>query len=344
MDIRQEILRKIQKGGQVRPSEIVEKSGFSRVYVNRFFRGLVADGLIIPLGRTNTVHYVSARPAVVRRARLHIMSSSRRLRNSGLNEDLVLDDIKRSTGIFIGLKATVAAILDYSFMKMLNNAIEHSRSREIRVSIKRQGGLVRFNVDDRGIGAFRNIMRQHGLSSELEAIDFVLKGKQTTDPKSHSGEGIFFTSKAGDVFTLQSGRKKLTVNNLIDDIIISDVKATAGTRVSLTIGEKSDRDLRRIFRKYSDQAYRFTKTRVLMRLYEIDTEYLSRSQARRVVAGLEKFKTITLDFQNVRTVGQAFADEVFRVFQQKHPRIKLQPVNMNQNIRFMIARATRRGE
>jgi aspartokinase len=66
--------------------------------------------------------------------------------------------------------------------------------------------------------------------------------------------------------------------------------------------------------------------------------YISRSQARRIMSGLDKFKTVVLDFDRVKTVGQGFADEVFRVWQKHHLNIKIIPKNTNENINFMIKR------
>jgi hypothetical protein len=57
------------------------------------------------------------------------------------------------------------------------------------------------------------------------------------------------------------------------------------------------------------------------------------------VSGLSKFEMIILDFDKVPTVGQAFADEIFRVFRNKYPKIKVIPINMNESVEFMIKRA-----
>jgi len=59
------------------------------------------------------------------------------------------------------------------------------------------------------------------------------------------------------------------------------------------------------------------------------------------MSGLDKFKTIVLDFDKVTTVGQAFADEIFRVFQERHPAINIVPINMVEPVRFMIERVER---
>ena len=76
-----------------------------------------------------------------------------------------------------------------------------------------------------------------------------------------------------------------------------------------------------------------------MKLYTLEGVHISRSQARRVLSGLEKFKVIVFDFQKVPMVGQAFADEIYRVFHHKYPKIELQETNMNEGVQFMIQRA-----
>lgn len=65
---------------------------------------------------------------------------------------------------------------------------------------------------------------------------------------------------------------------------------------------------------------------------------MSRSQAKRVILGLEKFQQITLDFSGVRFVGQGFVDEVFRVFKRAHPNSTINYINANSDVTFMIQR------
>ncbi len=85
--------------------------------------------------------------------------------------------------------------------------------------------------------------------------------------------------------------------------------------------------------------YGFDKTEVRVKLYTLAGIHVSRSQARRVLSGLEKFKIVVFDFDRVSMVGQAFADEIFRVFQNKYPYIKLETENMNESVKFMVERA-----
>lgn len=83
----------------------------------------------------------------------------------------------------------------------------------------------------------------------------------------------------------------------------------------------------------------FIEIEIKIKLYIIGGIYISRSQARRLLVGLEKFKSIILDFDKVPAVGQAFTDEVFRVFQNKHPKIKIKSTKTNSAVEFMIKRS-----
>ena len=141
------------------------------------------------------------------------------------------------------------------------------------------------------------------------------------------------------MLVIQSSKKKLIFNNILNDIFIKDIKKTKGTKVSFAIGLKSKRNLSSIFKEYSGNLFDFSKTKVIVRLYKIDTAFISRSQARRILSGLDKFKTIMFDFEGVDTIGQAFADEVFRVWKSNYPRVHIFYQHANENIDFMIKRS-----
>jgi hypothetical protein len=101
----------------------------------------------------------------------------------------------------------------------------------------------------------------------------------------------------------------------------------------------SKRTTKEVFDFYSED-FDFTKTHIPVFLAQHGNENLiSRSQAKRLLTRFEKFKEIILDFQDVEIIGQAFADEIFRVFQNEHPTINLHPVNANKEVLGMIQRA-----
>ena len=54
-----------------------------------------------------------------------------------------------------------------------------------------------------------------------------------------------------------------------------------------------------------------------------------------------KWKFTSPDFKEVKFIGQAFADEIFRVFAQKHPDMQLLTMNTSSEVTGMIERAKR---
>lgn len=339
MDIQKIILQELRKKSRIKSSEIVKLTGFSREYVNRFLKKLREKGEIILIGKANQAHYVLNNSQEVFKTKKNIRKFRASLQNKNLSEDEILQRIKLETGIFLDLPKNIIRILDYSFLEMLNNAIEHSSSKIIRIDMNKHQKQVDFSVRDLGVGIFKNIQKKKKLKNELEAVQDLLKGKQTTMPKQHSGQGIFFTSKLASTFYIQSSNRILFFNNNIPDIFLLPEREIKGTRVVFSIFLNFKKKIKDVFDEYSDNDYEFNKTKIHIKLYKLDTDYISRSQARRVLVGLDKFKVIILDFKNVETVGQAFADEIFRVWKKNYPQIKFQVINSNENINFMIKRA-----
>lgn len=267
----------------------------------------------------------------------------KRLVLKGLVEHEVLDDVMRISTVLRRMPENIQSIFNYAFSEMLNNAIDHSASEHAEVIVTDDDNQsLKFAVRDYGVGVFRNVMKDRNLKSEVEAMQDLLKGKTTTVPLAHSGEGIFFTSKAADLFILESYGYRLRIDNRLPDIFFEKLdKELPGTRVTFEISIQSKRHLIDMFTHFrtdpDDPA--FDKTEIQIKLYTMGTIYVSRSQARRVLTGLDKFKTINLDFMSVPAIGQAFADEIFRVFQINHPDIDLNPQNMNEAVAFMVARA-----
>jgi hypothetical protein len=172
----------------------------------------------------------------------------------------------------------------------------------------------------------------------------LLKGKVTTAPLAHSGEGIFFTSKAADNFTIRSYEWELRVDTTIPDIFFTKLETPVkGTEITFSIAYGSKKHLTDVFKAYESdpEMQDFDRTEILVRLFTHGTVHVSRSQARRILSGLNKFKRITLDFDRVPTIGQAFADEIFRVFLSNNPGITIEAIRANEAVNFMIQRVER---
>ncbi len=339
MDIKQKIIKFAQKNIKFQTRDLVFsfQEKYTRQYVSKILRVLLDEGKLVKNGSTKLSFYALPENAGNLGGSLTV-----RLENKKLEEHKVLEKIKSEFPQLKQLPENVDSIFYYAFSEMLNNAIEHSKSKIIEIKLfSRQNNLI-FEIRDFGVGAFRSIMQKKVLKSELEAIQDLLKGKQTTVPKAHSGEGIFFTSKIADVFLLESYEFGLRVDNEINDVFVIDLdRSKKGTRVTFKIKIASKKHLSSLFEKYQTEpeTFAFDKTEIKVKLYLFGTIYISRSQARRILSGLEKFKLVILDFDKVPTIGQAFADEVFRVFKESHPEIEIQSINMNPAVDFMIKRA-----
>lgn len=307
----------------------------TRSWVSAVISDLVKNGSLIKSGSTAGAVY-----ALPENAAELGSSIARHFERKDLKEHEVLDSINHQAPFLAQLDENIRSLFDYAFSEMLNNAIEHSKSKNVDIKVGADEKNLWFEVSDNGIGVFRNVQTERGLSSEFEAMQDLLKGKSTTHPHAHSGEGIFFTSKVADTFILDSFGYSLRVDNTIPDIFFEETKSRKGTKVSFSISKNTNKHLNHIFSLYETdhEDPDFDKTEIQVRLYKIGTIYVSRSQARRILAGLEKFKHIILNFDKVPTVGQAFADEIFRVFQRKHPDIKISTEKMNEAVKYMIDR------
>lgn len=337
------IIQEIKEKGTVRSSDFIEPFGVSRQYVSKLLSSLVYENMIIKIGSTRSAFYTTEE-FLQKNTKLAPNSYSKILTNKNLEEHKIFNDIEKQFLPVLKISENVKSIFEYAFSEMLNNAIEHSTSKKIKIFVSLNKNVLTFIVDDFGIGAFRNIMQKKHLHSEIEAIQDLLKGKTTTAPKLHSGEGIFFTSKIGDEFILNSYGYQFIANNVIKDIFIKKVKGQKqGTKVTFRVNVGDRHHLSDIFKKYTNVGensdYGFDKTEIRVRLYVMGGVHISRSQARRVLSGLEKFKVIIMDYDKVPTVGQAFADEIYRVFKNKRPSIQIQDINMNESVKFMVERA-----
>lgn len=246
-----------------------------------------------------------------------------------------------------GLPGTAREIWQYGFTKMLNNAIDHSSGTRVRIVMERTAADARVTLVDDGEAIFRKIAKETQLDDERHAILELAKGKLTTDPEKHTGEGIFFTSRLFDRFALLSHGVFFPDDEATREYCIERTGAISagfvidGTAVFLELSNDTEKTTKGVFDEYTaDGDYEFSKTVVPVRLTRYgDEALLSRSQAKRLLARLDRFKTVVLDFEGVEWIGQGFADELFRVFVRRHPNVEIVPVNENPQVRSMIRRA-----
>lgn len=333
MDAKRKILAYLGRRRAATGGDLRSHLGISRQALSMHVRSLVEAGKVARSGAARGATYMLRSRAPVAAA------VSRTLRTQGLDEARVWDELAAGLNLRRALRPNVEAIAHYAFTEMLNNAIEHSEAVRCSVRFRLEPGMLSFEIRDPGIGVFHSIASKLRLEGEPAALVELLKGRTTTMREAHTGEGIFFTSRAADRFVLRSHHIQVDWNRARDDVFVSNPRFLKGTGVSFAIQRSSRLRLERIFGEFAPEEYdfRFQKTKVLVKLLQRD--FVSRSEAKRLVANLEKFSEIVLDFRDVKSVGQGFADEVFRVFARRHPAIKIATENTNPAVDAMVRHA-----
>lgn len=79
-----------------------------------------------------------------------------------------------------------------------------------------------------------------------------------------------------------------------------------------------------------------------MKLFGLGKDFVSRSEARRLLSGLEACREVVVDFRDVDGVGQGFTDEMFRVWANRYPETRLVPVNTVEPLQFFVERTERK--
>lgn len=331
-DIRRFILDHVEK----HPANIARVAAdhfkITRQALNKHLQRLSAEKALSESGKTRSRTY-----------KLYPISewSQRYTIDQQLAEDVVWrNDIVPMIG---KLPDNVANIWHYGFTEMFNNAIDHSGGTQIDVHVRTTAISTAVFIYDNGVGIFKKIQQAMNLLDERHALLELSKGKLTTDPKSHSGQGIFFTSRMFDSFDILSGGVYFGHEfGKAEDWIVERQKVGEGTGVWMKLNNHTARTAKKIFNQYSsdDDDIGFTKTVVPVRLAQYGNDQLiSRSQAKRVLARVELFKVVIFEFEGVPTIGQAFADEIFRVFAKEHANITLRYTKTNSEVKRMIERA-----
>jgi anti-sigma regulatory factor (Ser/Thr protein kinase) len=259
---------------------------------------------------------------------------------AGLEEDVLWE---QDFAPYFTLQPNIRGIVQHGFTEMVNNAIDHSAGTQVSVSAVQNEKELDVFVWDDGIGIFRRIADALQLADLRMALFELHKGKLTTDPRRHSGEGVFFTSRMFDTFGIHANGLYFSHKEQAKNDWLVDASDGVGTVVHMTITLDTKRTTTEIFQEYMNAPddYGFNKTVVPMKLAQIGGEQMiSRSQAKRLISRFEKFKTVLLDFQSVAEIGQAFADEIFRVYATAHPDVDLVPINMTEQVERMWRRAT----
>ena len=304
--------------------------GVTSQTVRNHLNAMIAEGTVTASGNTKSRQY-TLRPVVDIRDSLPVDSRT---------EEDVWSKIIRPH--IVDLPENVLTIWATVVSEMVNNVVDHSESPHVKVGIVRTLPMVTVTISDEGVGAFSKVRKALDLSSDHQAAFELSKGKFTTSPEEHSGLGIYFSSKMVDSFRLISGSLSFEHNRSDEDWLLENAAPVKGTHVIMTVANDSTTTIRDVYDKYcsnpnDDQDHGFHKTHVPLLLAQFGNDPLvSRSQAKRVLARVDRFLEVLLDFKGVELIGQAFADEIFRVFPSHHPTVNVLAVNANPSVLKLI--------
>lgn len=318
------------------PSDLVDFTAthfnVTRTTVHRHLKKLIKKGSIVKTGTTKDTQYFRADS-------LNIRGSCKI--QKGLDEfDIFSTYLEKALSHF---PDNIQDVLAYGFTEVFNNAIDHSKGTKVWFESTLENTEICIAICDDGVGVFKTIFDYFDLDDMRESVLQLNKGKMTTDPTNHTGEGLFFCARSFDVFEIFANNVHYIRDNREDDWALESYdKSNFGSKVVMRVAQDSRVDLTKVFTHYQDpEGFGFDRTDILVELSRFGQEKLiSRSQAKRILRGIEsRFKMITLDFKGIRLVGQGFVDEIFRVFQNQHPDIEFKTINTNDDVEFMLKRS-----
>lgn len=324
--VREFILRNVRAHATDIRTLVAGRFGLSRQSISGYLGRLVNAGLLDAQGKTSSRRY-QLRPIVTVKDTVRL--------TRGLSEDSIFRF--RILPQIIGLSVNIIDICQYGFTEIFNNAIDHSGSFHGTFSFQQTHNDVEMSILDEGIGIFQKIQQDFGYEDHRQALLELSKGKLTSDKRRHSGQGIFFTSRMFEEFQIQSANLCYLRSRIDEDEWLFESKVlekfTSGTFVRMVISRSANWTTRDILDRHQTDPIGFRRTHVPISLGKYPGEQLvSRSQAKRILARFDQFEEVLLDFDGVQNIGPAFADEIFRVFQLDHPKVKIIPVRTNNEV------------
>lgn len=241
-------------------SVVARQLGLSTARISTQVRHLVASGYLDKSGTTRPTYSLG-------RNRRSVQRYVRR----SLAEDVVWSS--QLASVLRGLAPNVFDIAHYGVTEMVNNAIDHSGAVHVTVAADLRDDVLHLVVADDGVGIFRKIAQALVLPDERLSLLELAKGKLTTDPRHHTGEGVFFTTRVFDEFRIVAN--DLTYAHAEGDahdvLFDTDDLPPAGTAVFMAIATTSPRTLKQVFDAYSSgpDDYDFAKTVVPVRLARV---------------------------------------------------------------------------
>lgn len=333
MNTEKMILDLIEHCEEFTSTELQKKFDISRAMVHKYLKKFTEEGKIEKVNTTRNSYYKKI-DRITSNASYVFKFSVKKDNDEGISFQKISD----SSGLKRIVNKNSYETANYIITEMINNVLDHSKSVEYKVKLSVDSYNVSFEIADFGIGVFNSIRQKFDLPTEEDAAILLLKGKTTTYPERHTGEGIFFSMKLADEYFVSSGKISLGHYSK-ESPIMKQVRLIKGTKVFFSLSRSSKTKIQEVFDKFAGKEfdYKFDKTKVTMSLGKSVKSLISRSEAKRLMAGAEKFKVIELDFKGIKEIGQGFAHEIFVNFKKTHKDIDVKIINANDIVKKMLA-------
>src|SRR5262249_25501367 len=122
--------------------DIARAIGISRQAAHRHLAALVREGVARAEGRGRAVKY----------RRAASLPLAKRYPRAVIAEDRVWSELTAAHPAIGSLRSNARSVFRYAFTEMLNNAIEHSGSRDVEVRFEAVPGGLAFEIIDQGRG------------------------------------------------------------------------------------------------------------------------------------------------------------------------------------------------
>jgi SOS-response transcriptional repressor LexA len=178
MDIKKYIVDQIKKQGRVTSAQAINYSGFSRTYVNRFFKSLCEEKRISLVGRANTAHYVKYDPSLIQKTKQKRSNVNKGLiqtikdiidipvlGTADCGEPLSIADDYIEDHIQISKKFIKGSSADYFFVRAQGDSMNKEGIKDKSYVLVRKGQNVNGNGENvlavvNGLGTIKKFHRQ----------------------------------------------------------------------------------------------------------------------------------------------------------------------------------------
>jgi SOS-response transcriptional repressor LexA len=178
MDIKKYILDQIKKQDRATSAQAINYSGFSRAYVNRFFKALCEEKKISLVGRANTAHYIKYDKNLIQKSKQKKSNINKGLiqtikdiidipvlGTADCGEPLSFADDYIEDHIQISKKFIKGNIADYFFVRAQGDSMNKEGIKDKSYVLVRKGQNVSGNGENvlavvNGLGTIKKFYRQ----------------------------------------------------------------------------------------------------------------------------------------------------------------------------------------